>query len=291
MRSWGGRVAVVILIGLGGLLLWWHFVWQSPERVFEDMLANNLSTPSVTENLSVDVNGQSLQQTARLSMGSLNAADWVVVAKQNGSTVATENIGTATTGYIRYTKIVAGPGAKQFKNTASVLNVWGKYDGKTDTSLAGIYSQTLFDITNAPVPPISNLPSDQRENLLAYNRDEKVFTPDYTKVKHEVIAGHEVDTFTVAVQLGAYIRLMQGFAHDLGMTNLDQLDPSQYSTVAPVEMTMSVDVSSHQLVRVAYASSGFSQTYSDWGVLSPVSLPAKTITTTELQDRLQTLTD
>jgi hypothetical protein len=285
-----GALGIVLVVFVGSFL-WWRIVWERPQRVFTDMLTANLATTSVTKTVSASGNGQQVTQRARLQMGATNAADWLVSASQAGSSVTTENIGTPTTGYIRYTNI--GTASKHNgmpTDFSKVLNVWGKSDGKTDPSLDHLLSQTLLDISSAPTPPIGNLTETERQNILAYMRTEKIFAPDYGKTKREKVDGRDVYTYQVAVQLGAYIRMMQAFAHYLGIRDLDTIDPSQYSTVPPITVTMSVDRAAHQLVRVAYPGSGFMQSYSDWGLVTPIAVPSQTIPTTELQDRLQSLT-
>ena len=281
--------AVVLVAGI--MLGWWFIVWQNPRRVFEDMLASNLATTSVTEEAHAANNGQSVEQYARLQMGGGNAAHWLVSAKQSGVSVTTESIATPTVGYIRYTNIVVGQQAATAgtKSLANVLNVWAKADGVTDTALNQLFSQTLLNINNAPLPPIGNLPYAQQQNILAYMRDQKIFVPDYRKVVAQTMNGRPVYTYQVSVPLGAYIRMMQAFAHDLGLKTLDTLDPNQYSTVQPLTVTMSVDRLSHQLVRVGYGGTGYVQNYVDWGLMTPITLPHASVTTTTLQNRINTL--
>lgn len=278
-------IAIVVLVLAAGFG-WWNFVWQSPQRVFEDMLAGNLATTSVTKHAAASGNGQSIDQYSRLQMGGANAAAWLVTATQGSSSVTTESIGTPAAGYIRYTHLAA---ATQPHGSDHVLDVWAKGDSKTDSSLGQLFSGTLLDISNAPLPPIANLPENEQQSLLTYMRDEKIFTPSYTNVKRETVDGRGVYTYAVAVQLGAYIRLMQAFAHYLGLTGLDTIDPSQYSTVPAIALTMSVDRASHQLVRVTYPQNGFAQHYTDWGLSTPVAVPSKAISTTALQNRVQAL--
>jgi hypothetical protein len=282
--------AIVIVVIAAGFI-WWQFVWQNQTRVFQDMLANNLSTTSVTKTESANASDQHIEQDVRLEMGNMNAADWLVAATQGPSTVTTESIGTPSAGYIRYTHV-----ATQVKGTANnaanfnkVINTWGKSDGKTDPTLNHIFSQTLLDLSAAPLPPIGNLPDAERQTLLAYMKSEKIFTPTYKNTKRAVVNGRAVYTYTVAVQLGAYVRMMQSFAHFLGLTDLDTIDPSQYSTVPPITLQMSVDRNSHQLIKITYPGSSFAQSYTDWGLLQPITIPSTTIPTTELQQRIQSL--
>ena len=282
---------VLVVLVLVGSSAWWLFIWQDPHRVFDDMIAGNLETLSVTRTITAGNATQSIDQTVRLQMGSTNAADWLVLAKQNGATVRTESIGTQASGYIRYVNIAPAKQPANSKQTdfSSVLNIWAHADGKTDANLKTLFAQSLFDITSAPTPPIGNLPDDQRENILSFIRDQKVFTPDFNTVKSETVGGRSVYTYDVSVQLAAYARMMQAFAHDLGMNTLDTLDPEQYVNLQPIKVTMSVDRASHQLVKLVYGNSGYVQTYGDWGQATPIVLPKDTITTTELQSRLQSL--
>lgn len=281
--------AVVLLIG--GTAVWWFAIWRSPQYVFNDMLARNLSTTSVTKQVVAQGKSQSVEQTLRLMMGAQDASHWLVTARQQGSEVSTESIGTMDTGYLRYTHISTGqmPTGGKTYDFNHVVNVWAKSDGQSDSSLDKLFSNSLLDITNAPTPPIAMLPSDQRDELLGFMQDEQVFTPDYGKVKHENIDGLNAYTFTVSVRMPAYVRAMQAFAHDLGLKSLDSVDPNQYAALKPLSVSMSVDPVSHQLLRISYAATGFTQHYSDWGLIVPATLPTNTITTTELQRRLQSL--
>ncbi|MGH7142048.1 MAG: hypothetical protein ACREF5_01065 [Candidatus Saccharimonadales bacterium] len=283
-------IAVVLTVVIGSLL-WWEYIWQSPQSAFNGMLANNLTAASVTKYINASSSTQSVNQYARLEMGNTNAADWLVTATQSGSSVTTESIGTPTTGYIRYTNILTNlkPESVKKLDFNKVLNVWAKSDNKTDTALKQLFSQTLLDISSAPIPPIGDFPPAQQQNLVSYMQNQNIFAPSYKNVKSQVVNGENVFTYTVAVHLGPYIRLMQAYAHDLGMTSLDSLDPSQYSTVPPVSVLMSVNKTSHHLVSITYPSTGFIQSYSNWGLLTSISLPHKTISTTELQSRLQSL--
>jgi len=285
------RTLLAVAIVAGGVLVWWQFVWQNPQRVFEDMLASNLATTSVTKTARASSGSQQLEQYARLEMDNTSATDWLVTVEQSNAGITTESIGTPTTGFIRYTHIATTQ--KTPSNTSydfsHVLNVWGKSDGTTDPSLDHLFSQTVLDISNAPLPPIGNLPEAKQQELLDYMRAQQIFTPAYSSVKHAKVVGHDVYTYQVAVKLGAYVSMMQAFAHDMGMSNLDTIDPNQYSTLAPISMTLSIDRASHRLVEATYAGSGFSQDYTDWGLQTPIALPQAHVTTTELQNRLQAL--
>lgn len=283
-------IAVLVII-IGGGLLWWQFIWQNPQRVFQDMLINNLETPSVAKQASATNQGQAITQTIQLQMGGTNAADWLVDVRQASSAVDTESLGTPQTGFIRYTNITTTQRKANNKpyDFSSLLNVWGKSDGKTDTSLNQLFSQTVLDVSSAPLPPIGNLPDNERADIINDIRNGKIFNPNYGSVKRETVDGHTAYTYSMSVPLPAYLSMMQRFARDLGLKSLDTVDPSQYVSLAPIPITLSVDRVSHQLVRAAYAKSGFSQAYSGWGIIKPIQIPRTIVTTTELQSRIQAI--
>lgn len=279
-------LALLVLIGL----LWWDFIWQSPQNVFNDMLSNNLNVTSVTKHISVSSSSQNVDQYIRLEMGSTNASEWLVTATQSNTSVTSDSIGTPTTAYIRYTQIIDRPKTQKIAtNLNKVLNIWGQADGKTDPNLTQLFSQTLLDIGSAPIPPIGNVSEAERQALLNYMQNQGVFSGIDSKVSSQTINGHGVYTYHVLVHLGPYVRLMQSFAHALGNDSLNNINPTQYSTVAPVPLTLSVDKLSHDLVEVIYPATGFAQTYTDWGLLTPVALPHHTISTTALQTLIQAL--
>jgi hypothetical protein len=80
---------------------------------------------------------------------------------------------------------------------------------------------------------------------------------------------------------------MQGFAHVYGLKLLDDISAAEFTSSKPVTITLSVDKRSHQMVRIIYPTSGFSETYTDYGVVRTITLPTKTISETELQKRVQ----
>jgi hypothetical protein len=281
-----GIVAAAILL-IAAVVIWWQAVYVSPQRVFDDMLANNLSTSSVTKNEISTTNGTTLTQRINLQLGGNNSSRWFVTVQQKTASVTTDSIGTPTTGYVRYTQITP---AKDNPAVANVLGVWAMpAKGDTNSALPNLFSNSHLDLNSAPVPPVGNLTPSVRANMLSYIKTQNVFAADYSKVKKSVISGRQVDNFPVSVKLAPYIRLMQAFAGAYGLKQLDRLSANQYQTAAPVKLTIAVDRLSHQMVRVTYAPTGFNETYTDYGIARPVTLPTHTITEAALQQRVSQL--
>jgi hypothetical protein len=282
--------AAVLLVVISGLV-WWYFVHLSPSRVFWGAMENNLRVPSVTKHVTASQGGQNLDQYIRLQLGSTNAADWLVTLKQQNSTVVTESVGTPTTGYVRYIKAATSQkhqdgSAYNFNN---VLNVWAKADNASTDSLSQLFSQTILDISKVPAPPIGNLPPEYQQNLLDFMHDQSVFAPDYTHMKRETLDGRSVYVYDVKVSLMPYARMMQAFAHDTGLKDLDNLDPTQFRSAEPVKLRFVIDAAGHQLREITSEDQAFKQTYDSYGLTNPIEIPRSTISVTELQKRLQSL--
>ncbi len=282
---------VAVLLVITSIFVWWNFIYQSPRNVFWGAMENNLQTSSVTKHTSVTQNGQGLDQYIRLQLGSTNAAQWLVTLKQINSNVVTESIGTPTTGYVRYVK--ADTSQKRTDGTAydfnNVINVWAKADASSEQTLKQLFSQTVLDIGTVPTPPIANLPKEQRDNLLQFMKDQKVFAPDIKTMQRKKIDGREVYIYDVEVNLSAYLRMMQSFARNIGLKDLESADPTQFQSEAPIKMKLTIDAAGRYLQELSYPEQNFKQEYSGYGIVKTVIIPNKTISVTELQSRLQSL--
>jgi hypothetical protein len=169
------------------------------------------------------------------------------------------------------------------------LNIWGKAAPKEQSSLTQLFSQSILDVGTVPAPPIGNVTPEQQQNITSYIKDQSIFTPDYRTMKRKTFEGRAVYVYDVSVRLAPYVKMMQVFSNNIGLHELDALNPTDYQAAQPIKLTMTVDAVSHQLKQIAYPKSGFSETYSDYGLTTPITLPTKTIPASELQSRLQKL--
>lgn len=288
----------ILLTFAGGLglliaaaLLWWNVVYQSPRHVFDGMLLNNLRTSSVTKYEKTVSSGQTSEQYVRLQLSGTNAAQWVVSIKQPGLNVTTESIGTPSTGYVRY--IAASSSKKdatgKTPDFSPILNIWGEADSQDQSSLRQLFTQSILDIGTVPAPPIGNVTPEQQQNILRYIHEQQVFAANYGSVKSSTLDGRAVYVYDVSIKLAPYVRMMQVFSNNIGLHELDSLDATSYQSAQPIKLKMSVDKASHQLRQIAYTQSGFTETYSDYGLSTPITIPSKTIPASELQAKLQKL--
>jgi hypothetical protein len=209
------------------------------------------------------------------------------VLDQGQAVITTESIGTLQNDFVRYLDIKTdqkNSSGSSF-DFSNVLSVWGKSgDNKEAGEEAQLFSQTVLGVV-----PIANLPLSARQELLRQIQNDKVYTVDYGTVKRAKSNGRPVYTYDVTVEPVAYINMLKTFAHSLGLTQLDQVDSSQYANTPALKFSFEVDVWSAQLTKVTYIESNRTETYSAYGARALVNQPKDTITLEELQTRLQSI--
>jgi hypothetical protein len=81
---------------------------------------------------------------------------------------------------------------------------------------------------------------------------------------------------------------MQGFAHYYGLKNLDTIKAADYESSKPVPITISIDKLSHQMLKIAYPTTGFTESFSEYGIAREIQIPPNTISENELKSRITT---
>lgn len=278
---------MLLLIGGG---LWWWKLCTDPERVFWGMMKQNLATSAVTIEAQQDSNGSGMHQTVQYSLGAENVTRTLTTITQPGTEVKNEMYATTKHDYTRYLSIKTNQKSPEGKplNFSKVMGVWAKSaDGQNQ-----LFSQAVL---NSALPiggmavPIGNLEPAKRERLLKQILDDKAYEADYNKAKKEKYKGRAVYVYEVKIHPVAYAGVIKQFAKDLGLEQLDQLDPNSYREQPVIEMRFTVDVRSRRLVKVDLPSNNYSQSYTAYDVPVGMEEPEKTISTTELQKRLSDL--
>ncbi|HSD56272.1 MAG TPA: hypothetical protein VLA92_03900 [Candidatus Saccharimonadales bacterium] len=295
---WYMYVAGVVLLLLSGYL-WWNKVYLSPERAFWGMVSNSLSTSGVTIETEQSADQSKLKQIVQMELGATNRAHSLTTLTQGQTEVKTEIIGTKDADYTRYRSIKTDQKNAQGKalDVSKVENVWSKSDDtqQTDTQASGhqLLAQAVLGIGlpvgSVPVP-IGDVSAGKREDLVRQIKSQNVYETSFKAkdVVKEKKDGRTQYTYTVKIQTILYVRLMKEFAKDLGMKELDSVDPNTYQTTAPLNVKLTVDPVSRQLVAID-TGQGYKQTYAGYGLPLKVEIPKKPITAEELQKRLSEL--
>jgi hypothetical protein len=293
---WYLYVAGVLLLLVSGYL-WWSRIYLDPQRVFWSMVDNSLSTKGVTTELNQESQGSSLKQIVQMELGTTNMAHSLTTLAQGNTEVKTEIIGTSEADYTRYRSIKTDQKNSQGKplDVAKVEGIWARSDDvkQTETQSSGhqLFAQSVLGIGlpvgSVPVP-IGEVTSGQREDLLRNMKNEGLYTISFKDVKKERKDGRLLYTYDAKIQTILYVRIMKEFARDLGLHELDAVDPNTYQAAQPLQVTLTVDAYSRQLVAVENGQ-GYTQTYSGYGLPLKAKVPASYITSKELQDRLGSL--
>lgn len=292
---WYVYVAGAVILLVSGYL-WWSKVYLNPQRVFWSTVNNSLSTKGVTTELDQSAQGSSLKQIVQMELGTTNMAHSLTTLNQGNTEVKTEIIGTSEADYTRYRSIKTDQKNAEGKSldVSKVVGVWSKSDDtqQTETQSSGhqLFAQAVLGIglPVGSVPmPIGEVSPGQREDLVREMKSENMYTIS-KDVKKERKAGRLLYTYDVKIQTILYVRLMKEFARDLGLHELDAVDPNTYQSAQPISVKLTVDAYSHQLVSVD-SGQGYTQTYSGYGLPLKASIPKNPISTQELQKRLGAL--
>lgn len=284
--------AAAIVVLLVGAWLWWARVSIEPKRVFHTMLAQSLATTGVTIQASQNSNGALVQQTVQYSFGN-NMSHAVTRITQNKTVVVDETIGTATADYTRYLGVQTDQKTAAGKpiDFSKVVGVWATNDPK-DSASHQLFGQAVIG-SGLPlggiVVPVGDVPATARKQLLQQIESGVAYQVDYRNVKHQSSHGRLQYVYDVQVEPVAYASLMQRYAQAMGLHDLDQLDPSNFTGQAALHVQITVDARAGHVVAVALPQNHYSQTYGSYDIPVEAAIPAHAITITELQSRLANL--
>jgi len=280
-------VAVGVVVLAAGLVFsWWQNASINPQAVFWGMVSQSMSTPGFTLGESQASAGSGAQGLVQFGFGPTKEARVITTLAQNGAAVKTQTLETPTRSYTQYVSITPSAGAHLNKLAfANALGVWADTsagNASPDKGLPAIFNQVLLSL---PLP-FGNLTSAQRSNLLQLIQQSTVYVAGFANVKKQTSGGRLQYVYTVQVEPVAYVRLMQQYADDMGMHELDKVDPESYVSQQATTLTWTVDARARQLVAVKYAGTNESETYSSYGVPIGAAVPAHPISASELDSRL-----
>lgn len=284
-------LSLAFVVFVVGAWAWWHSVRSNPKRVFEAMLVNSLKIRGVTDHVQQSSDNQHLNQIVELMSSPANTVHAQTTLSQDGdnaASVITETIGTPFTDFVRYTDISTSQKDASGKSLdfSKVKGIWGKTSSVegSDQTTGQLYNQMVLSVV-----PLTNLPAAQRKDLIHKIKTQDVYSPDYTNVKRDIKNGRPEYTYTVTVKPQPYISMLKLLGRDVGLTQLENVDPASYSNAAPLEFKLTVDVWTRQLTSIAYSSGDRSEKLSSFGLERFVKAPTDSISIDELQTRIQSL--
>lgn len=278
------------LLLIGAALIWCFKLGSDPERVFWATVERGLASQGVTIEAKQENGDTTITQLVRYSLGGDNYSQARSVFDQGKTHVVSEMIGTPTTDYTRYVSIKTDQKRKDGGpiNFSKVVGVWSKSEQGGQFFAQAALGGGLP--VGGMVVPIGQVDPKTRDALIAQAKQETVYAVDFTKVKKERIGGRLFYTYEVGIQPTSYVALLKRFSQELGLHNLDQLNPSDYKGQPVFKVALTVDVYAQQVVEAQAAQNNKTrQTYSGYGIPVRPTLPTQTISATELQKRLSDL--
>ncbi len=282
-------VGGALLLLLGGFL--WHAkVATDPERVFWQTIEQGLAMSGVTAEAIQDNNGTTVHQFSQFSFGGLNRTHTFTTLSQQGTVVKNEMIGTPTVDYSRYFSIKTDQknAAGKPLDFSKIIGVWA--NGQPNAPQ--LFSQAVLGTTlplGGMTVPLGGLSHTARQDLVRQLREDVAYTVDFKKVKKQHKNGRMLYTYDVSIHPVAYAALMKRFTKEIGLHDLDQLDPNNYKGQAALKLQFTVDARARHVAEVAAPTNGFKQIFTSYDVPVRIDLPKQTISITELQHRLSNL--
>lgn len=255
------------------------------------MLEQSLATRSVTMETKQAQQGQGIEQYVQYELGHVDRARSIATIKQGESTVKTELVGTPGDTYSRFLSVDTtqkGANGKAL-DFSKVEGVWVKNETGADGAAQPLFAQAVigFGVPMGSVPvPIGAVSTTQRAELMKYIKESGVYGVSFKDATKKRVNGRLEYSYTVKIQTILYARMMKSFAGNLGLSQLDNLDPNQYAGAEPMTVQLTVDALSRQLVAVRAEGAGYTVRYSSYDVPLRVDIPTKSISNEELQKRL-----
>ncbi len=282
-------VAVILLVATFGA--WTYHNTTNADRVFWGMVDDNLRTTSYTRH-TVQKNGsQSVDQILQTSTGPKHVVYAETVFVQtgvDGARAVTQNIGTVTNDYVRYSSIETSQKSAdgQPLDFSDVLNIWGVTEAAEDAKTTGqLYNQAVLGVI-----PTGNLSQSERRALIDAMRDQNAYSYKITETTRSWPFGRPTYRFAVTVKPVAYITGLKNFAASIGLNHLEEINPSDYESAQELAFEVSVDGWTHQMTVSAQPQAGKNEIISGRNIKKAApSVPSDPISVDELQSKLQAI--
>lgn len=276
----------IAVLGASGLALF-KKSYTSPERVFNRMLENSLSTGSVTKSSVIASEEQNVKQTTHLQTipeARVHGLVEINQTGQGGSYVKRESLVTPDTNFVRLVDVKTsqvGPSGKPF-DFSSILGTWAQNPvDETANSLSQLYGQNV-------AVPYARLAAADRRALLNQIAQDGVYNVDYSKVQKITRNGRTAYVYEVSIKPVGFIKMMKTVGQLVGVRDYAEVDPETYKEFPDVKFVMTVDALSGDLVEANYGDDQL-ETYSGIGLRHIEQNPRDAVSTSELQQRLQRL--
>lgn len=274
-------VIAIVIIGL--FWLYWYKIVVNPNRVLYGALDNSLKTTSVTRKIDQKSQYSGIEQATYLSFFPpetyANTRSSLSQLTLTGETakVGTETIGVNGADYIKYTNVSGAGGQDGTGGIKDLFNVWAKRgDNSSNTTFL---NEGLFGII-----PFGNLSAGDRSKLIDLMQSKNLYT--YKSAVKSIENNRLVYTYDMNVDPASLVEIINEYMRLTGNGNPERLNPDDYKSSGQLNVQVSVDIFSRQLLKIEYPQNR-TETYQGYGLYRPLEIPQHTIPVDELQRRIQ----
>jgi hypothetical protein len=268
---------------VAALFAWFQVVYQSPENVFRGMLKNNFATTGFARESNSSQNSVSSEEVSQLQLGSDALLQTATALKQGGDAVTTTTISTDSKNYVRYSSIKTDRKDANGKplDFSKAVNVWAVNDTEATGSNQAVAQMMLG------LMPLGNVTAQNRAALLKQIDETEAITANYKTVKKETKNGRLQYTYEVKILPVPYLQMLKKYGQAAGLGDqVASLNPDDYKDTPTTNIQLTIDARSRHLVSYSIEGQSAAETYSAFGVRKSVKIPKNTISTDELQKRL-----
>ena len=294
LRNYKGLIRKAVVLGIFLLLVSGYLsytrLYLSPQRRFWMAIENNLSTSSVVRETESGGTGNKTVETTRFAFGAQAVQDKINNVSLKSATaesnVTTETVMTLSEQFVRYNNIFSTEKKTDGSNYnfAAIQGVWAKQDAATGA--AGRDEQRLTYIQPLiTLAPFGNLTPRARRAIVKKLKDNNVYTVDFAHPAYDDSTGEMLTTYDVSVKTKRYVTVLQDYLKDAGFGSYSAINPSAYPDSAEVQANFIIRQRNSTIASLVFSNQ--TENYSDYGITQPLKLPSKTVSLSELQNRLQ----
>lgn len=280
-------VLLAAIIVVATFAAWQYHNTSNPDRVFWGMVNNNLSTSAYTRHTQQKSGAQSVDQIFQTATAPQHKLFSETVFNQTGAdsaTAVTENIGTPTNDYVRYTSIKTA----QNLDFSSVLNVWGVTEPEVKGETSGqLYNQAVLGII-----PVGNISASERRELVKLMKEKQAYSYTIVETSRSLSLPFGRPTYTMQVSIDpvGYITALKQFANSVGLNHLKDVNPADYASSQKLSFVVKIDGWTHQMIASDQNQGTKTEAISGRNMKKQLpDAPAKTIPVDELQTKLQAI--
>lgn len=261
-------VAGLVVIGTSGVFAYSSFIAPTPDKAFKNALENALSTKQFTQKLADRMNNATILHDVS------NVKDPRVSTKASiglfgPQKIELEGYGSFKNSYVRF----SGSDNPEFINTSdgAWAQVRNNYVLPDDANLLAF--NQVYDPNYTFFGPFifGNFANNDRETLLRYILDQKVYTYDETKVTVSKLGDIEVYIYPLVIEQDKLKELYKKVAEIVGVDTA-RITSTLSSVTAIKTASLYISKQNSQLLKFNVEDRGISSEYSD---IDTTKLPAE----------------